>query len=287
MKRIVLLALVCNIFQASVQRVVQVKEGNLALSTSQQPTPLFLYGQNIVDKGDIQGELYIDWHKGKNQTFIDILPGVLYGVNDRFSLFFITPITPKYQVNSYRSSGFEDFFIQGEYAALYKEKEQSTSMITIIGSLYLPTGSTKKNPATGFGSPSFFIGATASYLSVEWYAVVAPCALFTTSNSGTKSGNIFYYQGCLGRNIFGDPDGWILTGMIELFGIYQTASKINGILDPNSGSNITYVGPTLWSSSRKFFGQVGILFPAAQNYRGNQNKNTFLLAVDLGWRFNV
>lgn len=281
-----LLVLGCSIVNV-VFAIEQIKKGNLALPTSQQPSPLFLYGQNIVDKGDVQFECYVDWHKGKNQTFIDVLPGILYGVNDRFSLFFIVPFTPKYQMNTQRSSGMEDIFVQGEYAAFYRDTERSTDMVTLVGALYFPTGSSKKNPPIGSGSPSFFVGATASHMSVDWYVIVSPCALITTPHLGTKFGNIFYYQACAGRNVFGNPKGWILTAMVELFGVYQVRDRIDGNIDSNSGSNITYVGPTLWASSKKFFGQLGILFPAAQSYRGSQNKNNFLFAADVGWKFNT
>jgi hypothetical protein len=202
-------------------------------------------------------------------------------------LFFIAPVTPKYQIEKCRSSGMEDVFVQGEYALAYRERERSTGMLTLVSALYFPTGSAKKNPHTGAGSPSFFIGGTASYTSVEWYGVVSPCILLTTPSMGTKFGSIFYYQGCLGRNIVGNPQGWIVTALVELLGWYQFPDRFNGKKDPNSGFNITYLGPTIWASSQKFFGQVGILFPAHQSYRGCQPKNTFLFAADIGWKFNT
>lgn len=281
---VILLSCTALIFSS---KAVQVKEGNLSLPTSQQPGPLFLYGQNIVDKGDIQAELYMDVHKGKNRTFIDILPGILYGVTDKFSLFFNFPFTPKYKNNCQKTSGMEDIFVQGEYAFFYQEKERATNMITLITSLYVPTGSTKKKPPTGFGAPSFFLGATVSHLSVEWYLIASPVAWITTSRGDTKFGNQYFYQGCVGRNIWSKPDACIITVMVELFGIYDCQDKIDGVIDPNSGSNLVHIGPTLWLSSQRFFGQVGILYVASQSYHGCQNKNSYLVAIDLGWKFNT
>lgn len=277
--------MVCSVIASA--GVVQVKEGNLALPTSQQPGPLFLYGQNIVDKGDVQAELYMDIHQGINRTFIDILPGLLYGVTDRLSLYFNIPFTPRYQTNCHRSSGMEDVFVQAEYAAFDYDTPCSTSMVTLVGALYFPTGSIKKNPPTGFGAPSFFIGATASYLSVDWYFIVSPAVWLTTSNGDTKYGNQFFYQGCLGRNVWSKSGEWIITAMIELLGVYDRPDKVDGSIDPNSGSNLVHIGPTLWLSTKRFFCQLGILGIAAQSYRGYQNKNKFLFALDLGWKFNA
>jgi len=39
---------------ANEKEIQHIKEGNFALPTSQQPSPLFSFGQNILDKGDIQ-----------------------------------------------------------------------------------------------------------------------------------------------------------------------------------------------------------------------------------------
>lgn len=287
MKHLVLIILISCIPIICSEEVVQVKEGNLSLPSSQQPSPLFLYGQNIVDKGDIQAELYFDVQKGKNKTYIDIFPGILYGVSDRFSLFFNTPFAPKYQLNCHQSSGIEDIFVQGEYAIFYKDKERSTNMITLLAALYLPTGSTKKNPPTGAGAPSFFLGSTVNHLSVEWYFVASPAVWLTTSNDDTKFGNQFFYQGCIGRNLWSKPDGWILTAIIELFGTYARPDKIDGSIDPNSGYNLVLIGPTVWLSTKRFFGQAGILYVAAQSYRGCQNSNKYLFSLDLGWKFNA
>ena len=286
MKHLALVALLSCGTMIFSTRMEQLKEGNLALPASQQPGPLFLYGQNIVDKGDIQAEFYMDVHQGINRTFIDVLPGLLYGVTDSLSLYFNIPFTPRYQINCHRSSGMEDIFVQAEYAAFSHDTPSSTSMVTLVGALYFPTGSIKKNPPTGFGAPSFFLGATASYLSAEWYVIASPAVWLTTSNGDTKYGNQFFYQASLGRNVWSKPGEWIITAMVELFGIYDRPDKIDGSINPNSGSNLVHIGPTIWLSTKRFFGQAGILCLAAQSYRGCQNRNQFLFALDLGWKFN-
>jgi len=276
----------CSTIVGAVEKVEQVKEGHLALPTSQQPSPLFAYGQNIVDKGNTQFESYIDYHFGKGDDYVDILPGVLYGVSDRFSLFLNVPVTPLYHSGCNRSSGIEDIFIQGEYAAYYKDKPRTTTMVTLVGALYMPTGSATKKPHTGAGAPSFYLGTTISYLSVDWYFFAAPGAFLNTASLGTHFGNSFLYQGGLGHIIASKADTYIFTGILELFGILSGKDRINGVIDPNTGSNLPYVGPTLWFSTQKIFLQFGILFPVSQRLNGIQNKQTALFAFDFGYKFN-
>ena len=58
------------------------KKGILALPTSQQPGPLFCFGQNSADQGDLQAFGIV----AKNKQSVDVVPTVLYGVSDSFSL---------------------------------------------------------------------------------------------------------------------------------------------------------------------------------------------------------
>src|SRR5690348_12132238 len=57
------------------------KEGNLALPSAQQPGPLFGFGQNLVEKGDTLGYLFLGSSRGCNQRFNDLLPVFLYGIS--------------------------------------------------------------------------------------------------------------------------------------------------------------------------------------------------------------
>ncbi|HHF7353869.1 TPA: hypothetical protein ACPSKZ_003786, partial [Legionella anisa] len=59
--------------------------------------------------------------------------------------------------------------------------------------------------------------------------------------------------------------------------------KINGIIDPNSGSNVVYIMPSLWASTKKLIFQFGVGLPITQQLNGNQEKNTYLLVANLGW----
>lgn len=144
--------------------------------------------------------------------------------------------------------------------------------------LTLLTGSAQKQPPTGFGSPSFFIGSTLSRMYVDWFAFASPGVVLTTRHNDTKFGNQFLYQGGFGRHLI-NIKGW----MIEGDGQYSQRNKINGGIDFNSGGNVVYVTPSLWVSSKKLIVQLGVGLPVTQNLYGNQTKDSYLLVANLGW----
>ncbi len=191
--------------------VGQMKIGNLALPGSQQPGPLVGFGQNIVDRYDLQMFVFVGFLKGHRKNFTEVGPSIVYGIRDNLSLFIELPIAASFTLNGQHSSGQEDLLIQLEYAFYTYETETCTDELTLVTSFSLPSGNDCKEPETGFGSPSFFLGATASHLATDWYYYVSPGVLLTTKyGNNTKSGNQFFYQAGFGRNIAYCPDKWIL-----------------------------------------------------------------------------
>ena len=154
---------------------------------------------------------------GRKKTTIDLIPSVLFGITKDWSIFFNFPFTPLIRDGSHESSGLEDFFIQLEYAFYNKTTSTYADQATIVGNITFPTGSIKKNPPTGFGSPSLFLGGTYYHVLVDWFLFTSHGAVLTTSENGTKFGDQFLYQFGLGRNI-PSPSGWIYAWMVEIDG---------------------------------------------------------------------
>jgi hypothetical protein len=260
------------------------KIGNFSLPTSQQPAALFGFGGNIIDKDEIQFYFFADDFIGKNRITMDLIPSVLFGVTKDVSIFFNFPFTPEIKDDGHRSSGLEDFFIQLEYAFYNKSTLTYTDQATILTNITVPTGSIKKNPPTGFGSPSFFLGGTYYRTWVDWILFVAPGAVLTTSDHGTKFGEQFLYQFGFGRN-FPSPCGWIFAWMIEVDGQYNKKNRIDGKIDPNSGGNTIYVTPSLWISSKEMILQFGVSLPINQNLFGQQRKFDYSYIFNFAWSF--
>lgn len=260
------------------------KIGNFALPTSQQPAGLFAFGGNIIDEGEVQTFFFADEFIGKNKVISDCVPGVLFGITDKLSLFFNFPFTPLLQDGRYKSSGLQDFFVQGEYAFYNKSTYCYVDQATLVMNVTVPTGSSRKNPPTGFGSPSFFLGATYYHVMVDWFMFTCPGAILTTSDHRTKFGDQFLYQFGIGKNL-PSPKGWIYAWMVEVDGQYSKKSRVKGVLSNNSGGNLIFVTPSLWISSKNTLLQFGISLPVNQNLFGHQRKIDYALNFNFAWSF--
>ncbi|MBS0357698.1 MAG: hypothetical protein JSS53_00290 [Proteobacteria bacterium] len=261
------------------------KTGNFALSSSQQPGPLVGFGQNIVDKNQKIFFLLADDFKNSGSQFIDIAPSFLYGITDNLSVYFNMPIAADYRSGSQHAAGLEDSSVQFEYAFYNKQNNQFVDQATVVTNMTFPTGSSKKDPPTGFGSPSFFLGATFNRMYTNWFGFTSYGTVLTTSRNNTQFGNQFLYQAGFGRNIFSIEDKWIFAWMVEVDGQYSEKNRMNGIIDPNSGGNMITTTPSLWISSQHLIIQVGVGIPIAQHLFGNQPRNNYSLISSVGFTF--
>lgn len=260
------------------------KIGNFSLPASQQPAALFGFGGNIIEKNEIQIYFFADALIGRKIDTVDLIPSILFGITDYCSIYFNAPFTPLLRNDGSRSRGFQDFFIQMEYVFYEKKTCTYSDQATLVGNITFPTGSTKKNPNTGFGSPSFFLGATYCHTLIEWVVFTSHGAILTTSDHGTKFGDQFLYQFGFGRTL-PSPEGWIFASMLEVDGQYNKKNRIHGHSDLNSGGNTIYVTPSLWFSTKELLIQFGVSFPINQNLFGNQNKYDYVINFNFAWSF--
>lgn len=266
-------------------KVKQVKIGNFSLPVSQQPGPLIGFGQNILDKGDLVSFLYLDQLGGVNKSFTQVAPSILYAIRDNFSIFIELPIAAKFKLNNNVTRSLEDLIVQLEYAPYNKDTTTTGDMISLVVNMGFPTGLALKEPPTGFGAPSFFMGFTATHVETDWYYFTSFGSTVTTSHKNTKFGNQFLYQFGLSKNIRYAPDAYIFNWMIELDGTYKQRNKIRGFIDQNSGGNEVLLGPSLWFSTEHFIAQGGISFFISQHSFGIQEKDRYRAAFNFAWKF--
>lgn len=290
MKNNVLSICIINIFivgylsaREADEPVEQDKVGNFAVPGSVQPGPLLGFGQNVITPYEMLVEIYPSWLLGKNKNFNEITPSIVYGIRDDLSILLGFPTAIRLKYDGQVSSGSEDLIIQLEYAPYSYHTETATKQITLVGSLYLPSGNECKDPATGFGSANFFLGFTAEYLSTDWTCYTSYGVWLTRSRS---NGNQFFYQAGVGKNIAYASDKWTLAWMLELSGCYEQRAKSHGVTNPNSGFNTIILGPSLWFSTERFMLQVGAAPVVYQHLFGQQLKDSVFIAVDIGCRFN-
>jgi hypothetical protein len=258
--------------------------GNFALPPSQQPSPLISFGENIIDRNEVQVFLFGDDYLGKDKYFVDLVPGILYGITNQFSVFFNIPVAVTYKSDESHSSGLEDLFLQFEYAIYTRVSSCSSDQATIVVNASFPTGSSRKNPSTGFGAVGYFIGATYNRTWENWFCFTSYGAELPMSHHGTQFGNQFQYQFGFGRNIT-NTKGWMFAWMAEIDGTFSTRNHIHGSIDPNSGGNVIYLTPSLWISSKNLILQLGIGYAIEQNLFGQQTQDKYLFAFNFGRMF--
>lgn len=263
----------------------QVLAGNLLLKPSQRVAPLFGFGQRIIEEQNLLVFQAINDTSAKNQNYFGGESRLLYGLDDDHDLFVILPESIRLKKNCHTSSGFGDLIIQLESLIFQKYYPTHYYYMTLVANITIPTGSANKNPNTGFGSPSFFLGIPFRYVSINWYFYNAYGVVLTTSNMGTKFGNQFLYQAGLGRSL-SHSKHWILTLTLEVTGIYSQKNKCNFVINQNSGGNVMWLGPNLWASNERIILHGGFQFAITQQLFGKQNKNIFRMAALFGYKFN-
>lgn len=262
------------------------KIGNFVLPPSQQPGSFFSFGQNIVNKGDvllIGSSIYL---RGQRRHFTDVAPEILYGITDVFSIDLAVPYFIENKVENQRSQGVADSSIQLEYAFHNKLTSEYSQQATVVATAFAPTGSFNKNPPTGFGSMSYFLGVTFSRIYAYWFGYTSYGAFVTTSHHGNKLGNRYLYQMGLGRNILSIEDTLIFAAQAEIAGAYTTHDKIKGMRDPDSGGNEILIVPSLWLSTKKTSIQFGAAYPILQKLFGMQLKDKYLIAIAIRHHFH-
>jgi hypothetical protein len=260
------------------------KIGNYVLSFSQQPGPLLSFGQNILKEAKTKVFLFLDTFVGSQMRLMDAVPYGVYGLTDNFSALLSVPAA-NYKQNKRHSSGLSDTLLQLEYAFYNENTSQFEDQATLVAGVTFPTGSATKQPPTGFGSSSFFLGSTFNRTYVNWYAFTSPGVTLTTSHNGQKMGNEYLYQVGIGRNICTIDSEWIFAWLVEANGRYVEKTRFKGRTNPNSGGNLIVITPSLWISSEQITLQFGVGLPVSQHLFGNQTKDKYLLASNVSWLF--
>lgn len=268
---------------AAGEKIEPLPIGNFSLPVVTQIAPLLSFGQLLIGKKAFLCQLNGIYARGDDRSTDLIIPNMIYGIRDDLSLAFFAPYTPKTRIGSTHSSGIDDVFLQGEYGFYNRSRLDYTLQASLVANVQFPTGSSSKNPPTGAGAFSYFLGTTYAYLSANWYAFISPGVNLPTSHRGTKFGNSYLYQWGFARYIKPlSPCGWICDLMVEFDGIYSEKNRIQGVTDPNSGGNILFVTPSLWLSSKRWVFQWGVGFPLVQNLKGEQLKIHYSIDYNLG-----
>lgn len=258
------------------------KVGNFSLPPSQQPNALYGFGGNIIAKSEIQWSCFADDIEGKQKRIFDLIPSVVFGISDELSIMFSAPFTPDFRDGKCHSSGLEDFFVQMEWAFYNHTTSCYQDQATLVANASFPTGSAHRNPPTGFGAPSFFLGTTFYRTYVDWVFFTAQGAILPCRHDRIQFGDQFLYQFGASRTL-PSPEGWIYALMLEVDGQYFRKNRVRGKSVSSSGGNVIYAIPSFWASSKYFIFQLGATFPVNQNLFGDQRKVDWGVALNIAW----
>lgn len=262
----------------------QIKKGHLGLPTSQETSPLYSFGQYIVDKGDVQAFTSVTSVVGKRNDYTTAYAHFLYGISNYCVFLTELPIAARYAYQNENSAGLGDLLLYLEYALYENDALEYSTQLTLVGQMTVPTGKSFENPPTGYGAPTYFLGATACYMGQDWYLFTCQGGRITTRNHGTKFGNFFSYNFGASRCLTGDKR-FLCALTLELFGLYESKSMISGHIDHDSGGNIVFVGPSLWLATQKIFFQCGVSVAVCQQFFGHQEKEYVYPALSFGYKF--
>ncbi len=258
----------------------------MALPSSQQPGALVAIGQYIFDKGDKILYVYGYDFVGVRKHFTSTSQFYVYAISDKSSILAGIPYAIDFKDQDTRSSGFQDAFVQYEYAFFASpSNKEFIDTASIVANVNLPTGSATKEPPTGFGSANYFLGMTYLRLYTDWLVFGSYGITKTTKHHGIKFGNEYFYQGGFGKNICYVASEWIFSWMIEFDGQFSEKDVFLQELIQDSGGNIIYATPSIWFSTQKLVFQFGVGVPVVQRWNGQQTKHKYLIAADFAWKF--
>ncbi|WP_412754019.1 hypothetical protein [Legionella londiniensis] len=260
--------------------------GNFSLPAAQEPGPFISFGENIIEKNELQLFLSPSYEKNQQEYFWQVTQELLYGLSDRASILLSLPVAVRYQSEGMRSSGFGDLGLQGEYAIYEQADLKKETQATLVGAVIFPTGSNSKIPPTGNGSPGIFAGATFNQTFVNWLWFASPALIYVVPKGNNQVGTQYLYQMGIGRIISAKSGQYIFSSLLECNGEYTEKDKIGGVPDPNSGGNIILLTPSLWYSNTHLTLQLGVSLPVSQRLNGEQNQNDYTLTATVAWLFS-
>lgn len=260
--------------------------GNFSLPTSQQPGPFISFGQNIINKGQMQWYFTTSRLQGADEHYLYIQPQWLYGLSDDSSLLLTLPVAADYLSNDQHAFGLADASAQLEYAYHNLATSSYSQTATVVGAITAPTGSVQKNPATGYGVPSYFLGTTFNQTYINWLWYASAGGSWIQPKASYQQGAQYVYQTGLARTLSSKTNGYIMLGLLEFDGIYSMKNKLLGQPEANSGGNIVMATPSFWFSTKRFIMQLGLSLPIIQTLNGQQNKTYYMASAEIVWTMN-
>lgn len=261
--------------------------GIFSLPSSQQPGPFFAFGQYVLEKN--QGQLLIQpfYLKYPQQQYVELFSSYIYGLTDSTTGILTVPYALSFRNQSEHSAGIGDLFFQMEHAFLNTSNKSFTQQGTIIGGITIPTGGAfYKNPPTGDGTQTLFIGGTYNRTYVQWYWFASSGMQWPTRHHDIHLSTSYLYEAGIGHVLAAQSKRFLLVGLAELDGEYLTNDTFFGFTDPNTGGNVLLFTPSLNLSNKYLLVQLGVSLPLTQQWNGVQEDMTYATSLAVSITFD-
>ncbi len=223
----------------------------------------------------------VDWIRTEDSTFILDLTTIVYGFTDWFGLQFQLPIFLKNQDPFGTTRGVGDINIQLSFSI--KDKINNFQLTT---GPQFPTGSINKKPVTSTGSIDWVGELFASHDSEYWYGDAALDWDKTSEWHHQKQGSSLIWFLTWGPKVRfkkKSPSQFYL--LVGWTGIYEKHVEVNEVIDPNTGSQVIFIGPFVSWLRKDFLLEGTWQIPIGQALNGDQGKYLYRAVVSMQIEF--
>ncbi len=255
--------------------------GNFALPPSQQPGPLFSFGQNVNGKNILQLQLIPNQLVDSDGNDLLLIPVATWGATENLTLIYSLPVALDFSDNTSQmhSRGLSDLSLAAEYQFFSYSSSEEQTQGTLMGQLTLPSGSINTYPATGLGTESLFIGATGSMMSQEWYVFLSPGIYYFLPHKELRLGVVYLFEAGLGKNIYSVPNQSIFSALLEVELYYSSRDEAGRIVDRFTGGQFFALAPSLYWANKDWGIQAGIQIPVQQQWRQTDYRQNLYASV--------
>lgn len=256
---------------------------------------LFLYQtQQALDLGQIAGEaltrfggrIVSDAKKFKLQNSFEYTKAgdekellwillASYGFTDTLGIEFTLPVFLKNTQQGFSSKGISDVIVGMQWQ--FFNQPEHTALLT--GSLVFPTGSIEKIPTTGDGTIQIGLQFSALHTSEVWHCAFDVDVFLPIKRKRIDPGRQYLLELTFGRKIptpsYLKIEDFYINSFLSI--IYEEEDFCDGIVDPDSGGSVVFLGPLLSWTFKNIFFEFSIQGPIGQHIFGIQPKFDYTL----------
>ncbi len=263
----------------------------LSISSINADCPLLRYTINslfgplhsVIDKNTFKLEEVFFFENTVQPNYF-LLNYMIYGVTENLTILpNLAVVSKKSVVEGEPSTGLGDFTMQFNYRLYFKRYDDFQYRFIVTSGFGFPT--TTISQVTLFSLKAFngFVGIMQDMMTLNWFYFSDLWFIGVGKHEERKTGSFILYDWGGGRT-FCHHDHY-LTILLEFFGLYQQADRVNGVIDPTTGGHAAYIGPTVRYFYKNFYFHAGILGTISFYSRVPQTPSSYLAGLSVAYYF--